>query len=135
MATDPKVVVEAAAAMERLSEESLTAVAQHLGLSMPEMHARIVGKMAELGLVQGDVDALRWLAERTECVVLGRVERCRTPKAKLRRIWREVGSGRMSASTAQKLASLIRVDRELLHDDLDQRLAEVEGSLVERVDG
>jgi hypothetical protein len=133
MATYPKQVLEAAHAVENLSEQSLAVVAQSKGLTVAGLLQRLDLKLFELA-EGGDLEALRMLRERMAGSVLGPLDRVRSARRLARRVEKALGRGQISIAEAAKLVQLVRVRRELEHDDLDQRLAEVEGSLV-RVDG
>ncbi len=134
MATNGKHVVEAAEALENLSEQSLVAVSEAKGLTVLELRRRLDLKLLELA-DGGDLDALRMLSERTAGAVLGPIERVRSARRLARRVEKALGAGLISVNEEAKLTALVKVRRELEHDDLDQRLAEVEGQLVDRVDG
>jgi hypothetical protein len=129
---DPKTTLQAAQAVGNLSEQSLASVAAAKGITIFELRRRLDQKLFELA-ESGDIEAIRLLAERTSGVALGRIERCRTAKSMHRRVLRALADGQLSVTEASRLAGLVRLKRELEHDTLDERLAEVEGSLVERV--
>jgi len=79
MATNGKHVVEAAEALENLSEQSLVAVSEAKGLTVLELRRRLDLKLLELA-DGGDLDALRMLSERTAGAVLGPIERVRSAR-------------------------------------------------------
>lgn len=131
MATDPKQVLEAAHAVENLSEQSLAAVAKSKGMTVQELRMRLDGKLFDLA-ESGDIEAIRLLAERTAGVALGRIERCRTAKSMHRRVLRALADGQLSVTEASRLAGLVKLKRELELDDLTERVERVEGAVLER---
>jgi hypothetical protein len=131
VATDPKQVLEAAHAVENLSEQSLAAVAKSKGMTVQELRMRLDGKLFDLA-ESGDIEAIRLLAERTAGVALGRIERCRTAKSMHRRVLRALADGQLSVTEASRLAGLVKLKRELELDDLTERVERVEGAVLER---
>lgn len=129
---NPRDVLQAAEAVEQLSEQSLTAVAEAKGLTVQQLRARLDGKLLELA-EGGDVQAIAMLSERVAGVSLGRIERRRSAKSMHRRVLRALADGRISIAEASKLAGLVKLKRELELDDLSERVEQIEGTVVGRV--
>ena len=129
---NPRDVLQAAEAVEQLSEQSLTAVAEAKGLTVQQLRARLDGKLLELA-EEGDVQAIAMLSERVAGVSLGRIERRRSAKSMHRRVLRALADGRISIAEASKLAGLVKLKRELELDDLSERVEQIEGTVVGRV--
>ena len=124
----PKDVVAAVVAAESLGSEALEAVARAKNMTPLALRTSLLSKLHELAQ-GGDLQALELLLERTSGAALGPVERVRSAKRLARRVEKALGAGLISIAEAQKLTALVRVRRELEHDDLDRRLAEVEGGV------
>jgi hypothetical protein len=129
--SSPKDVVAAVVAAEQLSTEALEAVARAKNLTPLALRTSLLSKLHELAQ-SGDLQALELLLERTSGAALGSIERTRSARRLARRVEKALGAGLISVSEAAKLTALVRVRRELEHDDLDRRLAEVEGRVLER---
>ena len=129
---NPRDVLQAAEAVEQLSEQSLTAVAEAKGLTVQQLRARLDGKLLELA-EEGDVQAIAMLSERVAGVSLGRIERRRSAKSMHRRVLRALADGRISIAEASKLAGLVKLKRELELDDLSERVEQIEGTVVGRI--
>ena len=101
---NPRDVLQAAEAVEQLSEQSLTAVAEAKGLTVQQLRARLDGKLLELA-EGGDVQAIAMLSERVAGVSLGRIERRRSATTDvLRRHRSGLGSTTRTGSAASTTA-------------------------------
>ena len=107
------------------------AVAREKGTTPLALRTTLLAKLHEQAM-SGDLHAVELLLERTAGCVLGPVERVRSARRLARRVEKALGAGLISITEAQKLTALVRIRRELEHDDLDRRLAEVEGRVLER---
>jgi hypothetical protein len=114
-----------------LPSSVIAAVAKAKGLTVPELHARLAERALDAAL-DGDLEAVRFVRELSIGPALGFLDKVRTSKGLHRRILKGLRMGILTPAEAKTLASLVDQRQRLEHDDVEQRLSEIEGTVVSR---
>ena len=135
-------VLQALRAVDGMTMEGLALAARARETTPLQLYAELLGQAVDAAKA-GDQAVRCELIDRIEraeaaarrAVALRNLHRRRTARNLLRAGERAYGNGDVSVEDYRAIVAGARARRELEHDDLDRRLAEVEGQLVDRVDG
>jgi hypothetical protein len=114
-----------------LPSSVIAAVAKARGLSVPELHAKLAERALDAAL-SGDLEAIRFVRELSVGPALGFVDKVRTSKGLHRRLLKGLRMGILTPAECKQLAALVDQRQRLEHDDVEQRLAAIEGEVVNR---
>jgi hypothetical protein len=109
----------------------IAAVAASKGLTVPELLGKISERLVESAL-EGDLESARFVRELSVGPALGFLDRVRTSKGLHRRLLKGLRMGILTPAECKQLAVLVDQRQRLEHDDVEQRLAAIEGEVVNR---